>query len=184
MDDDLAAIRSQMNHTRTDLAEKLESLEQRVSDGMQSTGEVVADTMTSVRDAVQSVSQTLDLRRHVQRHPWMAVGVSFALGCLAARLSSPNSRRTVFDIERPTSPSTHDRNPTSAGLFGSLAGVLRDAVAVALPLALNRVFPQSPAQTASTEATAPEAATIPLAAQSLPGPGRPQNRQFGTARSL
>lgn len=184
MDDDLATIRSQMNHTRTDLAEKLESLESRVSEGMQSTGAVVTETMTSVRDAVQSVSQTLDLRRHVQRHPWMAVGASFALGCLAARLSSPKARRTVVDLDRPTSSSTHDRIPTSAGLFGSLAGVLRDAVAVALPLALNRVFPQSPVPAASPEATAPEAATIPLTAQSLPGPGRPQNRQFGTARSL
>ena len=183
MDDDLATIRSQMNQTRTDLSEKLESLESRVSDGMQSTGAVVADTMTSVRDAVQSVSQTLDLRRQVQQHPWLAVGASFALGCLVARLSSSKARQTV-DVDRPTGASPQDRLPTSAGLFGSLAGVLRDAVAVALPLALNRVFPQSPAQTASTEATAPEAANIPLAAHALPGPGRPLNRQFGTARSL
>lgn len=184
MDDDLATIRSQMNQTRTDLSEKLETLESRVSDGMQSTGAVVTDTMTSVRDAVQSVSQTLDVRRQVQRHPWIAVGASFALGCLVARLSSSKSRRTFVDVDRPTGASPRDRFPTSAGLFGSLAGVLRDAVAVALPLALNRVFPQSPVPAASTEATAPEAANIPLTAQSLPGPGRPLNRQFGTARSL
>ncbi len=125
MDDDLATIRSQMNQTRTDLSEKLETLESRVSDGMQSTGAVVTETMTSVRDAVQSVSQTLDLRRQVQQHPWLAVGASFALGCLVRgyrrqRQDGPSSKSIDRPAHRPETgsrraPACSVRLPTCSG---------------------------------------------------------------------
>jgi len=50
----------------------------------------VKETMHSATEAVtqaaESVAQTVDLSRHVQEHPWLAMGGSVALGFLAAQL--------------------------------------------------------------------------------------------------
>jgi ElaB/YqjD/DUF883 family membrane-anchored ribosome-binding protein len=97
MDDTSAVIREQMEETKTQLSEKLESLEQQVADTVQSTGNAVNATVetvqetidsvtTTVKIAVQSVVNAFDIRRQVERHPWVVMGGAVALGYLAREL--------------------------------------------------------------------------------------------------
>jgi len=95
MNDTAEMIRGQMDETRSQLSDKLESLEHQVSQTVRSTGSAVnatveavqetVETVTgAVQDAVHSVSNALDVRRQIDRHPWLALGGSVALGFLAA----------------------------------------------------------------------------------------------------
>jgi hypothetical protein len=90
-------IRQQMEETRSKLADKLEALENQVSDTVQSTTAAVTETVEAVKDTVESVSatvqetvetvgQTFDLWGQTDRHPWVVFGGSVALGYLAAQL--------------------------------------------------------------------------------------------------
>ena len=105
MDATLEVMRQQMDDTKLQLSEKLDSLEQQVSDTVQSTGTAVnatveavqetVETVTgAVQDAVQSVSNAFDLPRQINRHPWLALGGSFALGCLAVEFLNRSAKRS------------------------------------------------------------------------------------------
>ncbi len=186
MDDDPEVIRSQMDQTRSDLTEKLESLETRVAEGMQTTGAVVSDTMTSVRGAVQSVSESLDFRLQVQRHPWLAVGGSLAVGFLAGRLTAPQSGRPSLPAHAPagqpgTNPSRTDRNQAGSGLLNAVMGVVRDLGAQSLPLVLEYILhPQResdpPQPMIVPIASAPT--TLPLSSKPTPVSHEPRTRRF------
>ena len=104
MNDTAEMIREQMDETREQLSGKLESLERQLSQTVQSTGTAVnatvetvqetveavhetVETVTgAVQDAVQSVGNALDIPRQIDRHPWLALGGSVAVGFLAAEL--------------------------------------------------------------------------------------------------
>jgi ElaB/YqjD/DUF883 family membrane-anchored ribosome-binding protein len=96
MDAESEAIRQQVEETKSQLVEKLETLEQHVADTVQTAGatvnatvETVHETVESVtgavQDAVKSVGNVFDVRGHVNAHPWMAVGGAAAFGFLMAR---------------------------------------------------------------------------------------------------
>jgi len=102
MVDNPEVIRQQMDETRSSLADKLETLESQVAETVQATTEAVTGTVeavketvenvtSTVQETVESVGQTLDLRGQVERHPWIILGGSVALGYLAAHLLG-NSR--------------------------------------------------------------------------------------------
>jgi len=105
-------IRQQMDETRTALADKLETLEQQVVDTVAGANTAVTETVATVKDAVnetvevvkgsvqetaESVRNALDLPRQMDRHPWLFLGGSVALGFASGWLV----RRTVGAIERP-----------------------------------------------------------------------------------
>jgi len=175
-----------MDQTRSELSEKLETLENRVSESMQSTGAAVSDTMTSVRGAMQSVSESLDFRLQVHRHPWISFGGAVALGYLAARLSARPAQSpamSVATIGPPPAPSRPapegDRSSSlSHNYWGELRGItlgllvggVRDLAARGLPLVLDYLGRQrreavpSQAMVASTEETLPLPSTTTIAA--------------------
>lgn len=120
MDDDTPdMIRQQMEETKSQLSDKLESLEQQVSETVQSTGtavnatvEAVHDTVESVtgavQEAVQFITHALDIRRQVERNPFIAIGGAFVLGYLAVgflkgRTKPPNDRATTGSVPYPPS---------------------------------------------------------------------------------
>lgn len=102
--DDQEMIRDQMENTRSALTEKLETLEEKVTTTVQGATEEVAQTVEAVTDTVQETVETMretvqdtlsavkkgvssvkslfDVPRHVERHPWVAVGGSVAFGYL------------------------------------------------------------------------------------------------------
>jgi ElaB/YqjD/DUF883 family membrane-anchored ribosome-binding protein len=126
MSDTTEDIRQQMEETKSHLSEKLESLESQVTNTVQSTGtavnatveavQVTVETVTgAVQDAVQSVSNAFDVRRQIQRHPWLVLGGAAVLGYLAvefftnrAKKSSPMPRTTSPPIS--SADGTSDRN--------------------------------------------------------------------------
>jgi ElaB/YqjD/DUF883 family membrane-anchored ribosome-binding protein len=109
MDKESDVIKHQMEHTRTQLTDKLELLEHQVADTVTGAAETVEkvrqtvsdtvtgatetvasvkqaleDTVQSVKDTVretaESVGETLDVRRQVEKHPWAMVCGATAVG--------------------------------------------------------------------------------------------------------
>ncbi len=104
-------IRRQMEAQRASLAEKLETLENKIVRTVDEAREAVAETVQTVKDSVQSsvdtvkdtvhssvetVKETFDVRLQVQRHPWAmfggAIGVGFAAGWLLNRAPRASRR--------------------------------------------------------------------------------------------
>jgi len=88
-------IRQQMEETRADLAAKLETLEQQVVDTVTGTTAAVTQTVENVKEAVQetvdkvkdtvqggveSVKNAFDLSAQMDRHPWLLMAGSVAVG--------------------------------------------------------------------------------------------------------
>jgi ElaB/YqjD/DUF883 family membrane-anchored ribosome-binding protein len=116
MDHEAEVIKTQMEETRSSLAEKLETLEQQVVGTVQQATAAVATTVETVKDTVETVKgavedtvemargsvqdtvgaiqETLNLSHQVRRHPWGVFGGSVALGLLGGYLlpSSPRPR--------------------------------------------------------------------------------------------
>jgi ElaB/YqjD/DUF883 family membrane-anchored ribosome-binding protein len=115
MDHEAEVIKSQMEETRSSLAEKLETLENQVVGTVQQTTaavsntvEAVKDTVESVKDAVEetmekakdsvhdtveTIQESLNLPHQVQRHPWGMFTGSVALGVLTGYLLPAGRRR-------------------------------------------------------------------------------------------
>jgi ElaB/YqjD/DUF883 family membrane-anchored ribosome-binding protein len=96
--DDPEVIRRQMEVQRASLAEKLDTLENKIVETVEGAREAVAETVQTVKDSVQSsvdtvketvqssvesVKDTFDIPQQVQRHPWAMFGGSVALGFAA-----------------------------------------------------------------------------------------------------
>ena len=124
MDDTPEIIRQQMKQTRSQLAEKLESLELQVTETVQSTGtavnatvEAVQETVESVtgavQNAVQSVSDAFDVRRQFDRHPWLVLSGSVALGYLAVEFLAGSAQKSQQQQETAPLP---DPSADNAGL--------------------------------------------------------------------
>jgi hypothetical protein len=118
MDHEAEHLHHQMMETRTALTEKLETLENQVigsvhdatcavSKTVASVKEAVQDTVgslkESVQDTVDSVKETVNIPHQVDRHPWVMVAGSVALGHVGGRILQ---RGTEYR-ERPTYASRH-----------------------------------------------------------------------------
>jgi ElaB/YqjD/DUF883 family membrane-anchored ribosome-binding protein len=94
-------IRRQMEAQRAALADKLETLENKIVQTVEGAREAVAETVQTVKETVQSsvetvkesvtssvetVKETFDLPRQVQRHPWPMFGGAVAFGFAAGWL--------------------------------------------------------------------------------------------------
>jgi len=101
MPDEPEVIRQQMEETRASLADKVATLEQQVVDTVSGTTSAVTETVANVKEVVQetvasvkgsvqesveSVRQAFDLSRQVDRHPWLFMAGSVALGYCAERI--------------------------------------------------------------------------------------------------
>jgi len=102
--DEFETIKLQMEAKRSSLADKLEALEQQVSDSVQGVTDamsnvtgVVQDTVESVKgsvenvkdslqDTVGAVKETFDLPLQMERHPLIMLGGAMAVGFMAGRL--------------------------------------------------------------------------------------------------
>ncbi len=87
MDNEGNAMRKQMDVTRDDLTGKLEELEYMVS-----------ATVRTVKDSVNSVRDTFDLKLHMRQRPWTLLAGATALGFLGGmRSGSHRSGHTAED---------------------------------------------------------------------------------------
>lgn len=108
-------IRRQMDQTKSQLADKLQSLENQVAETVQSTGSAVNSTAEAVQqtfetvtdavhDVVHSVTNALDVRRQIERHPWLVLGGAAVLGFLAVELLTTTKKRAGQRTPLPSSP--------------------------------------------------------------------------------
>jgi ElaB/YqjD/DUF883 family membrane-anchored ribosome-binding protein len=128
MDNEAEVIRQQMDETRSNLQDKLEILEQQVTDHVQGAAEAASETVQTVKDAVQdtvetvretveqtvnsmeqtvqSVKDTFDLRRQVREHPCIMFFGAAALGFVGTRfLYPPAPAPANVDFNPPNPPS-------------------------------------------------------------------------------
>jgi ElaB/YqjD/DUF883 family membrane-anchored ribosome-binding protein len=107
MENEPEVIRQQMCDTRASLQDKLETLEQQVTDTVQGAAEAASETVQTVKEAVQdtveavkstventveSVKDTLSLSKQVEAHPWgMFIGAALVGYAGTRLLFSPGS---------------------------------------------------------------------------------------------
>jgi ElaB/YqjD/DUF883 family membrane-anchored ribosome-binding protein len=95
------ALRAEMEETRTNLTDKLETLEQGIKDTWQGATAAVTDTVEGVKatvestvqavqgavqDTTEAVGRAFDLPAHVRRHPWLMMGGALLLGIVVGNL--------------------------------------------------------------------------------------------------
>lgn len=132
-------IHHQMEETRAGLAQKLETLEGKVTETVQDATSVVSSTVESVKetveavkesvantvesvketvgDTVQAVKRAFDLKRQVDQHPWAMLGGSVAVGFLVGRLLPGRSSATT-PASVPEVSAAATRWPTGAANGG------------------------------------------------------------------
>lgn len=97
MDQEPDVIRQQIDETRSALATKVETLEEKVRATVEGAKETVAEVTEavqgtienvkeSVQDTVASVKKTFDLRCQTERHPWTMMAGSLVTGFLVGNL--------------------------------------------------------------------------------------------------
>lgn len=90
MDQKSDEMKLEIDKTRSDLTEKLETLENEVLGTVHSVTSTVEETIDNVKETVQETVQTVkrnfDLRYQVEQHPWPMVGGSVAAGFVAGCL--------------------------------------------------------------------------------------------------
>jgi len=111
-------IQQKMAETRASLADKLETLEQKVvgtvtetTTAVNETVDVIKDSVQetvtavneTVRESVETVKDWFDLPAHVREHPWLMVGGSVAAGfCLGTALGKSAPTYANYSIPNPT----------------------------------------------------------------------------------
>jgi len=110
-------MRDEIDCTRSDLANKLGALENRVMGNVQSAQETVEDSIQIAKDTVATVKRTFDLKHHVEQHPWAMVGgcmvAGLALGALFPNVGRRKEDRGTTRDERSRSDSSVAAQPTS-----------------------------------------------------------------------
>jgi ElaB/YqjD/DUF883 family membrane-anchored ribosome-binding protein len=174
VDNELEVIRSEMEETRSSLADKVETLETQIREKVHDTTTAVTSTVTAVKETVaetvdnvkqavagtvETVKDALNIKKHVQEHPWASMGGAVAVGAIVGWMTTPSRRREESRRERRPEPryaarhgngapnGAHHEPPvqeeegtfgsamqTLKGLaIGSVMGVLRQMISRAAP---------------------------------------------------
>jgi len=117
-------IRKQMEETRANLTEKLEALENQVTEKVEATTEAVSGTVETVKETVENVTETVqdtvhtvadafNFKRHFERHPWLMFGGAVTLGCMAAYLLRRKAHADEECWEGQEGPQTTSRRASA-----------------------------------------------------------------------
>jgi ElaB/YqjD/DUF883 family membrane-anchored ribosome-binding protein len=90
MGDELEVIQDEMRQTRSSLTDKIDALEGTVKNTVDEAKSAVTDTVEGVKETVANVKESLDIRQHVERRPWLMVGGAFAAGYVGGCLMGPS----------------------------------------------------------------------------------------------
>ena len=136
---EMLAIRSQMDETRTSLTNKLEMLEQKVTDTVQGTVQTVTETVqgtvqsvgdtvdnvkqavedtmnsvkSSVRDTVHTIGEAVSISHHVEQHPWAMMAGATAVGFIGGYVLMGPSRHSRADEQFRHLAASQGRPPQS-----------------------------------------------------------------------
>ena len=125
MNDTPEVIRQQMEETKSQLTEKLGSLECQVTDG------------------VQSVTDVFDLPLQIERHPWLAVGGSLVLGYLASEIlhATPIKSNCEPGTEPNSSQPAGQANSSQSLIWAEMKGMVAGALMGAVSTMISRGVP-------------------------------------------
>jgi len=101
------AIKHRMEQTRESLIEKIETLENKVMNSVQDATSAVSETVANVKETmhegVESVKDAVDVKAHVDRHPWLMLGGSIFAGYVLANLLAGGKKSAPEELApRPT----------------------------------------------------------------------------------
>jgi ElaB/YqjD/DUF883 family membrane-anchored ribosome-binding protein len=131
---DVTNLHQEIDQTRADLTQKLETLEEQVRDTIRSTTENVSETVeavtstveetieqvsSTVQETVDSVKKTFDMSYQMRERPWVMLGGSIVAGFLAGALlnrARENGQSQSFTTPRFRPPECRRRRRGSAGL--------------------------------------------------------------------
>jgi len=85
-------IRRKMERTRESITDKLETLEKKLSESVEEVNSAVTSAKETVHESVESVKDFMDVKAHVQRHPWVMVGGAVACGYVLGSLVAKDER--------------------------------------------------------------------------------------------
>lgn len=167
-------IRQQMEETKAHLTGRVETLEQQVTEAIESSSGVmdalgaVQGTLETVHGAVRSVRNWLNVRRQVDAHPWMVLAGSFTLGFLVSRvlagkaIKPGNADKSTGNAVQLSMTSDDIVAVYEAGLeysashrvrslaVDALAAVAQSVAIHAVPLAIRALAPPPTERDAST----------------------------------
>lgn len=116
MDESPEVIRQQIELTKLQLTQNLGSLEHQVAETVQSSfskvknsvetvHETVETVATVIQGAMQSVTNAFDIRRQIERHPWLVIGGSVVTGCLVVKYLSGSKNESELACGMARTPS-------------------------------------------------------------------------------
>lgn len=90
-------LKCQIEQTRCNLADKLETLEERVvepataamTDSVTKVKEAVENTAEAMQSTMTKVTETFDLATHVRNYPWRMIGAGVATGFVLGQFIKP-----------------------------------------------------------------------------------------------
>jgi hypothetical protein len=137
MDNEGAAMRQQMDKTLADLTGKLVALEHQV-----------LGTVSTVKDSVNTVRETLDIKLQVRRRPWTLVVAAMVLGFLGGfRSSNRGAGRSMQNGKSPGTPPAPDgadaarfAAAASPSLFANLGGMFQPEIAALRGIAVGALL--------------------------------------------
>jgi len=113
------AIRHRMEKTRESLIDKIETLENKVMDSMQNATSAVTETVANVKETmhegVETVKDAVDVKAHVERHPWLMLGGSVVCGYAIANLLIPGKGASPPAAEPQREPGRRSAFPPGNG---------------------------------------------------------------------
>lgn len=150
MEDRTEVIKQQMQDKRAEMTDKLQVLERHVTNGIGDAAEAVTDTVASVtgnvQETVTTVKDALDISKHVEEHPWLAVGGAVLVGFLAhgyltQKGSGPNLAEGLGGLNRLAAQAAlalvGKAVNTSGGESGSVLGQIVEQLTAGLTGASN-----------------------------------------------
>jgi len=157
VDNELEVIRTEMEQTRSNLADKLEALESEFRGAVEGTTSAVANTVETVQETVEnvkesvqetvaSVKETLNVRKQVERHPWAMFGGAVLVGCFAGSLLGRRSSRkrtettTVPEGRKEVAPPVGNGNGRSRKAPPEEEGALQSTLKTIKGLAIGTLM--------------------------------------------
>jgi len=120
---DVSDLHQEIDQTRADLTEKLETLENQVRDTVASAtenvGETIENVTSTVQETVENVKRTFDLNYQVQERPWTMVGGAVVAGLVVGAVVGRQSRGSAGGPSSHVHPSFSRLQPSRGEPAGS-----------------------------------------------------------------